>query len=256
MRNDRLHRLIQRGDLVAVRELLISREGAQINAPDRQGYPPLIRAVESPVATPEMIQLLLDSGADIHQVSEPQGYLPTDAIRKALGRGDPAIIRLLVERGGDLHYQAKDGYSALIDAVHSRDVIRDKRLIELLRLLIAYGVDLNGITTYGESGLRVLSWLGRFDAVKLLLEAGADEGQLQWTPLLRAIALGSLAEVQRELATGGPMEARDWWQRTAWLLAISPRPVCSSSGVPIPVPAAGAESRCFFMPSRTITARC
>jgi ankyrin repeat protein len=108
----------------------------------------------------------------------------------------------------------------LIDAVHHRDIYRDPRLLDLLALLVAHGVDLSGISVYGDSGLRVLSRLGRFDAVQLLLKAGADKGRFRWTPLMEAVALGSLADVQNLLAPGTSLEERDWWDRAAWLISI------------------------------------
>ncbi len=97
---------------------------------------------------------------------------------------------------------------------------RDARLLDLLRLLVASGADLNGISSYQESGLRVLSHIGRFDAVRLLLAAGADKSQLQWTPLIDAVALGSLADVERLARAGAALEETDWWSRTAWLVAL------------------------------------
>jgi ankyrin repeat protein len=127
----------------------------------------------------------------------------------------------LIEAGADIHYRRDKGFDALIDAVHGRDVARDPRLLELLALLVAHGVNLSGVSAYGESGLRVLSRLGRFDAVRVLLEAGADRRQLGWTPLLEAVALGSLADVQDALRKGAALEERDWWSRTAWLMAVS-----------------------------------
>lgn len=138
----------------------------------------------------------------------------------ALSAGDPEKVRLLLRRGADIHYQRAEGYSAIIDAVHGRDVFRDERLLNLLQLLVASGVNLDAITSYKESGCRVLSRLGRFDAVKVLLDAGADPGQLRWTPLLRAVALGSLDEMKAAIENGADLEALDWWERTAWLLAI------------------------------------
>jgi hypothetical protein len=81
-------------------------------------------------------------------------------------------------------------------------------------------VSLNSITGHIESALRVLSRIGRFDAVRLLLEAGADEAQLEWTALIRAVALGSLADVEHVVASGGDLEEKDWWSRTPWLVAI------------------------------------
>ncbi len=138
----------------------------------------------------------------------------------AIGQGDPDVVAALIAAGADVRYKGEHGYDALLAAVHNRDVARDPRLLDLLGLLVANGVDLNGITTYKESGLRVLSRIGRFDAVRLLLDAGADRGQLQWTPLIEAVVLGSLADVER-LATGGaPLEETDWWERTAWLVAL------------------------------------
>jgi ankyrin repeat protein len=138
----------------------------------------------------------------------------------ALGAGDPQRFRALFEAGADVRYKRDHGYDALLDAVHGRDVARDPRLNELLALLAAHGADLSGVSAYGESGLRVLSRLGRFDAVRLLLDAGADKGHLGWTPLMEAVALGSLAEVQTALATAPALEERDWLSRTAWLIAL------------------------------------
>src|SRR5438045_4286658 len=96
-------------------------------------------------------------------------------LRAALADGDPQRVRSLIEAGANIHYKRDHGYDALIDAVYGRDVARDPRLLKLLALLVAHGVDLSGTSTHGESGLRVLSRLGRFDAVRLLLDAGADK---------------------------------------------------------------------------------
>ena len=61
---------------------------------------------------------------------------------KALAAGDPAKVTALIEAGADVRYKRDDGYDALIDAVHGRDIGRDPRLLDLLRLLIGRGVDL------------------------------------------------------------------------------------------------------------------
>src|SRR5260370_14976109 len=69
-------------------------------------------------------------------------------------------------------------------------------------------------------GFRVLSHLGRLDAVKLLLDAGADATQLKWTPPIRAVALGSLADVVKTVESKPNLEERDHAKRTAWLVAV------------------------------------
>lgn len=138
----------------------------------------------------------------------------------ALREGDPEKVMALIEAGADIHYQRQHGYNALLDAVQSRCTGLDSRLLELLALLAAQGVNLSAISDWAESGLRVLSLIGRFDAVELLLNAGADRTQLQWTPLMEAVALGSLEEVEACLEQGADLEARDWWSRTPWLIAL------------------------------------
>ena len=139
---------------------------------------------------------------------------------RALNDGDPVVVRTLLEAGGRLEHGRVDGYDSLIDAVHGRDVLRDPRLLDLLALLVANKVPLNGISSYGESGLRVLSRLGRFDAVKFLLDAGADPAHLRWTPLMHAVATGTAADVDQLLRDGAALEEIDWWERTAWLIAL------------------------------------
>lgn len=145
---------------------------------------------------------------------------PDPVLVAALGEGDPQQVRALIAAGANIHYKNSHGGGALIDAVHGRDVARDQRLLELLALLIEHGVELSGINNYQETGLRALSRWGRFDAVRMLIDAGADKSQLQWTPLMEAVALGSLTDMKTVFANGAELENRDGWSRTAWLLAI------------------------------------
>lgn len=144
-------------------------------------------------------------------------------LRRALRDGDVETVRALIRDGADARYKRKHGYDALIDAANGRNAFRSlprPTLLELLATLVEHGVDLDGVSSYGESGLRILSRRGRFDGVRFLLEAGADRGHLQWTPLMESVALGSLTEVRDELDRGASLEARDWWDRTPWLLAL------------------------------------
>jgi hypothetical protein len=89
-----------------------------------------------------------------------------------------------------------------------------------IRDFIATGVDINHVTEYSESPLRVVSNNGRFDVVKLLLDAGADSHQLGWSPSFFHIAFGKPKDIRASLAKHQDIEARDFWQRTPLLLAI------------------------------------
>lgn len=77
-----------RGDIEAVRLLL--DKGADVNSVDFRGYTPLMHAAYYDQATPELIQLLLDRGANVHVTGE--GETPVSIAAK---RGDNDVTRLL-----------------------------------------------------------------------------------------------------------------------------------------------------------------
>jgi ankyrin repeat protein len=212
-----LHREVKRGNTARVRGLL--RAGADVNAMDRSGYTPLMYALETPAAPLELVRLLLDHGGAVAKESPTPG-LHCSSAACALRGGDPLKVALVLERGEDVQYTSSQGYDALLDAVYSLNADRDPRLLELLKILIGRGVALNGVSSHKESALRVLSRIGRFDAVQLLLDAGADEAQIDWTPLHRAVAFGTLDDVKALVEAGENIEAVDWWERTPWLLAV------------------------------------
>lgn len=214
---------VRRGDLEGVRELLDRERSINVNAYDRMGRTALMHAATGPRASLEIAQALLEQGADPDRrlaSSGLGGARDETAVSFALGAGDPAMIELLVEHGATLRYRRRAGYDALLDAVHGRDLLGDERLLDLLRLLIDRGVALDGISSYKETACRVLSRIGRFDAIGLLLDAGADPAQLGWSALIRAVALGTVRDVERELDRGASLEDKDWWERTAWLVAL------------------------------------
>jgi ankyrin repeat protein len=131
-------------------------------------------------------------------------------LSKALQAGDLNRVKTLLAAGADVRYQRPHGYDALLDAVHSPSVLDAPRLLETLVLLVRQGAELSTVSEYSESAVRVLSRLGRFDAVAYLLKAGADRGLLGWTPLHEAVALGSVAEVEKAVTAGSDFEARDF----------------------------------------------
>ena len=144
----------------------------------------------------------------------------TENLQIAIAAGDVEQVAALIRAGADIHYRDEHGYDALINATYGRDVLRDPHLIELLQLLIANGASVTGLTTYGESAVRVLSRIGRFDAVRLLLDAGANPEDIKFTPLIAAVAFGTPADVEAVVGVGVDLEEKDWWERTAWLVAI------------------------------------
>lgn len=139
-----------------------------------------------------------------------------------LQRGSPSELRALLDDGFDLStFRHNLEYDALMTSVFGRDVFDDANLIETLGILIDAGAPLSGKSSYGESALSVLSHLGRFDGVEILLKAGADASLLQWTPLARAVALGTVEEVRDALFGSDQLEVEDRWSRTPFLIALA-----------------------------------
>ncbi len=148
-----------------------------------------------------------------------------DELQEALKLGAPDKVAALIAAGADIHYRDENGYDALVNAAYGQD---DSRLLEMLLLLINNGVSLTRISNYGESAIGVLSRFGRFDAVQLLLQAGANLVDLQMSELIQAVAFGTLAEVEKLVREGADLEARDGSQRTAWLVATQKGDIAKS----------------------------
>ena len=214
-----LSRLIAQGDVQAVQALLKrnAKPKKLVNTPMRWAGTPLAQAASSPHCGTDMLELLIAHGASVARTAET--LEPSSiALTAALQSGSLNKVTFLVGAGAYLYYH-RDGSTAALAAVHGRNILNDQALLPLLAWLIEQKVDLNGITKYNESALRVLSRIGRFDAVKLLLDAGADASQLGFLPLHGTVAFGSLHDLVAMLQQTADLEATDWWSRTPLLLA-------------------------------------
>lgn len=216
MNTGMLNALIAGGDVAGLAAALMKTEAKTLNTADGEGKTPLMRAAARPHGGAEMVRALIARGA---RLTQNGNEARPDALRCALGAGDPETVAALVEAGGDLLYRSHKGYDALLDAVHGRDVARDGRLLALLELLLATGVTPDGRSDYGETAVHVLSRIGRFDAAAMLLSAGAARDQLSWSALHEAVALGDLDDVAA-FADAEGLAAIDDWGRTPFLLAI------------------------------------
>ena len=211
-----IHNDVKAGNLEAVRRQL--DEGIAVDARDaNEGLTPLMVAVDSEQAGVEMVRLLIGRGADVNAL-EPESQESVLAL--AVREGALKKVEMLLDAGADIGYRTENGYDVTINAVHSRAMSQGAAMMDLLELLIARGAPVLGESDWSESALSVASHRGRFDVVARLLAAGADESRLEWNDLLRAVALGSAADVARLLEDGAEITARDRWERTPWLLSL------------------------------------
>lgn len=239
-----IHRAAREGDLQLLCQLL--DQGIPVDSYNHQGYTPLMVACVSPRAGTEILEFLIDRGADLHacvRYTPPTPIDPGDflddenldpemremlekarrltanftpdnqpVIAFAVGEAEIGKIRLLIERGADAYFISKSGYSLAITAAnHARG--------DVLEFLASKGAPLDGRSSHNESALSVLSRQGRYDLVAWLLDQGVDPSPLGWNALMKATAIGSLAEVQAELKDAD-LESRDYWERTALLIAV------------------------------------
>jgi ankyrin repeat protein len=174
-----------------------------------------------------------DSRARMQEIATQMSSWPAEplvytVLSVALSSGNLEKVRRILDAGADVTRESNKGYDALMNVLHGRDLVRDAQLIPLIRLLIERGAPLNTVSRYSESALGVASNIGRFDVVKLLLDAGADPAPLGWTPLMHAIACGTLADVAKELAYSPDLSAIDLWERTPFLLSLQTRDIAKA----------------------------
>lgn len=106
--------------------------------------------------------------------------------------------------------------TTLLGLIYSNEV----DLVEKVKSRIAQGDDINEVTEYGESALRVASNYGRFDVVEVLLNASADRGQLAWSSTIYEVVYGTHASVKKSVEENDDLESVDYWKRTPFLIAV------------------------------------
>jgi len=185
-----------------VAEFLIDSH-ANLNQPDAQHFTPLFWAVdrrnmETAPNFPWMetrdplplIKKMLDGGANPNALinstprarmreGSPRLVYATALMRAALA-GDVELARLLLAYKADPHILSKDRETTLMAACgtgfingYHRQKTSAERL-ELVKLLIDLGEDVNAADNYGITPLMVAANLGDVEIVKYLVSRGAD----------------------------------------------------------------------------------
>lgn len=187
-----------------VASLLIDNH-ANVNHADVQRFTPLFWAVDrrnmetAPnfpwmVTTDPLpvIQKLLDAGANPNAVvnSTPRARMRegsprivfATALMRAAFAGDIELVKLLLAHGADPHIQSKDRETTLMAACglafingYHRQKSPAERL-EVVKLMVDLGEDVNHADSYGITPLMAAANLGDINIVRYLIDKGADLG--------------------------------------------------------------------------------
>ena len=161
-----------------IAELLIAK-GANVNAKDKTGSPPLHRAVRK--GQEDIVELLIAAGAD---VSVKWKRSEDNLLHAAASRGRTDIVKLLIANGLDVNAKNANESTPLHQVGHFGHT-------EVTKLLIEKGADVNAKTKLGLTTLHEAALRGHKELALLLIEKGADlnmktEADVSLTPSHRS----------------------------------------------------------------------
>ncbi len=169
---------------IEIVQLLLDTD-ADVNAISDDGDTALMRA--SKKGNREIVELLLNSGADINAISDNGNT----ALIMAAKSGQREIVEVLLNNGASNGSTNKVGSTALIVAAMNGHK-------EAIKLLLDNNADINAKDHYRCTALTYASRNGDKEIVKLLLDFGAD-GHAPIRKLIKAALLGKKEKGKRVL---------------------------------------------------------
>ena len=189
-------------------------EGADIGARDENGLTPLHLLVESRFSVPrvfrllrskgadaEIVQLLLDAGADMEARDFKHAATP---LHFALLMDSPHILQSLLDAGADIEARNDDGLTPM-------HIVAGTASVDNVHALVDAGADIEARTNIGLTPLMVAATLDSAEIVLALVEIGADINAQEdngITSLHLAAAFGSAETVKALVDAGADPAAR------------------------------------------------
>ena len=154
-----LHDAARDGNVERVKQLL--NQGADISEPDNAGEPPLL--IASLAGHADVVVLLLDRGSDI-EIRNKGGLT---ALHAAAYGGHLEVVELLVAKGADVNDE-KNFYR--MSALHAA---AEEGHADVIAFLLTKKADVEAKERNGYTPVTQAGWRSHWDAVNLLLKAGA-----------------------------------------------------------------------------------
>jgi ankyrin repeat protein len=197
------------GGFSAVTSELV-RGKADVNARSKSGSTALMFAARGDLAS---IRTLLDAGADPNlEIPDWKGT----ALTIASTMGQPEIVEALLNKGADINHRDENSFTALHAAVRDSDYGEERdqraRAVATVKVLLARGADPNArihqekptvraldeVEFEGATPIALAAEVNNLDAIKLLVDAGGNPNiatEHGTTPLM--LASGAATDVQR-----------------------------------------------------------
>ena len=218
-----MHLAARRGHTEVV-ELLLDH-GAALEETDNRGFTTLLYAASS--GNLDLVRFLVDRGADVGVVApmprtreadrrtntatttnEGRGITAADvAFQHEVQRGQTEMTRYLTSQGVLL-----DPNAPVMRGIGKLDFAVSPGNVDMVRLLIELGADVNAQTAYPLSPLFNASYKGDSEIVRLLLDAGADINAPSYEgmpPIAGAVARGHADIVALLLDRGAELDFVD-----------------------------------------------
>lgn len=166
---------------------------------DGHGQSPLHLAAE--LKQEQVVAALLRRGAcpnSLNGLGESPLFIAAET-------GNTAVVKTLLVAGVDpsVRWLSVDNSAPLDTAV-------TYRMIEMARVLVQFGADVNSANAKGRVALHQAAFHSKVDLAKFLLEAGADiqGGKNSWTPLHAAASEGACDVMLILLQNGAMVKCR------------------------------------------------
>lgn len=182
---------------------LLLDAGADIHVKDLDEMTPLLHAVKG--GNLEITKLLYEKGGKKDLSDELTAAI---ALSIAVGNAQPEMVKFLLQTGINPNFRSK--YRTAITTAAMR------RSVEVVRLLIEAGADVNLYSANSQSPLGWASQYGYTEIVKLLLAAGANVNPKgNWSPLINAARNNQIETMEILLKAGANTDVRGYEGKTA-----------------------------------------